>query len=425
MTLLLALLVLLVSASIAVMLAWAGTHTRRALLVLSTLVLASGGVLVSVISYDDELPIAAVGETLASLDQALTYHASPSSASTATPLADVAPTVTLESEAFVPFVTEPVTDAAAFAMPTAFAIGDEGELYVGHSFGISVLRDTTGDGFYDNREHFGLEAGWIFGLDYYHGALYAAVAGSVLRLSDRDGDGVADDIFTLAEGLPSNLYGGHSNSGLAVGPDGLLYMTVGGTSDHGPELEPLGGTILRMELGGGEPEIYASGFRNPYDLAFCPDGRLYATDNGPDQQNEVPANIPWDEVNLIEAGGRYGYPDYFGPVPSETGTISPAARVAPSAGITGITCYSGEAYPMEYEGRLFVTLWGTFTYPVETGRRVMRIDTEETADGPRGVAVEFASGVGRPIDILQDHGGHLLVLDYENGQIFRISYAGS
>ncbi len=134
---------------------------------------------------------------------------------------------------------------------------------------------------------------------------------------------------------------------------------------------------------------------------------------------------PWDEVNLIEPGGNYGYPDYFGPVPVETGTISPIARVAPSSGITGITCYAGGNFPSDYHGDLFVTLWGTFTYSVETGRRVMWVHLEETDDGPRGTAVEFMGGFGHPIDIVEDLQGDLLVLDYEFGQVFRIRYTGT
>src|SRR5690606_3749487 len=99
-----------------------------------------------------------------------------------------------------------------------------------------------------------------------------------------------------------------------------------------------------------------------YDLAYCPDGRLFATDNGPDQISERLPYIPWDEINLIVDGGHYGYPQFFGSVPEETGTLSPVADVAPGAGITGITCYGGETYPEEYGGDLFVTLWGTFSF---------------------------------------------------------------
>ncbi len=324
-----------------------------------------------------------------------------------------------------PFEVEAASDPGVFRLPTSFTFDDEGSLYVGFDFGITRARDLDGDGTFEDIQHFGYDAGWVFGLDFYEGSLYAAINGSVLQLTDLDGDGVADEQTTLLSGLPPQHYGGHSNSGLAVASDGLIYMTVGGTSDHGPELEPFGGTILTMPIAGGEAELHASGLRNPYDLAFCPDGRLYASDNGPDIIADGVEETAPDEVNLVLPGRNYGYPDYFGPQDPSTGTESPIALLPLRSGSTGIVCHDGAGLPPEYTGNLFVTLWGTFTAPIESGRRVMRVELSESADGAiSGLTTEFAAGFGHPIDILQEPDGNLLVLDYELGQIFRIRYRG-
>jgi glucose/arabinose dehydrogenase len=246
-----------------------------------------------------------------------------------------------------------------------------------------------------------------------------------MRFRDIDGDGVADEQTRLLSGLPQEHYGGHSNSGLIVTPEGLIYMTVGGTSDHGPELEPLGGTILTMPIAGGTADIYASGFRNPYDIAFCPDGRLYASDNGPDFIADGVDETAPDEVNLILPGRNYGYPDYFGPQDASTGTESPIALLPERAGATGIICHDGTGLPEAYAGNLFVTMWGTFFAEQETGRRVMRVELSETPEGRvSGVTSELAGGFGHPIDILQEPDGSMLVLDFEHGQVFRIRYEG-
>jgi glucose/arabinose dehydrogenase len=323
------------------------------------------------------------------------------------------------------FVIEAASEPGAFDRPTSFTFGDDGALYVGFEAGIRRARDLDGDGLYEDVSHFGHDGGWVFGLDFHEGALYAAIDGSVMRFRDEDGDGVAENVATILTGLPQEHYGGHSNSGLIVTPEGLVYMTVGGTSDRGPELQPLGGTILTMTTAGGTADIHATGLRNPYDIAFCPDGRLYASDNGPDQTPEDVLLMAPDEVNLVEEGGDYGYPDYFGETDASTGTVSPIALLPLSAGATGIICHDGAGLPQGYAGNLFVTLWGTFTSPVETGRRVMRVVLEETADGGvTGEVSEFASGFGHPIDILEDADGSMLVLDFEHGQIFRIRYAG-
>jgi glucose/arabinose dehydrogenase len=324
-----------------------------------------------------------------------------------------------------PFVIEAASEPASFDRPTSFTFGDDGSLYVGFQEGIRRARDLDGDGFFEDIEHFGYDGGWVFGLDFHNGSLYAAIDGSVYRFTDVDGDGTADEQVTLLSGLPQEHYGGHSNSGLIVTDDGLIYMTVGSTSDHGPELEPLGGTILTMPLTGGTADIYATGFRNPYDIAFCPDGRLYASDNGPDRIADGTDETAPDEVNLVLPGLDYGYPDYFGEQDASTGTESPIALLPLNAGATGIVCHDGTGLPPEYAGNLFVTLWGTFLNPEETGRRVMRVQLSEGSDGGvSGETTEFAAGFGHPIDLLEDQDGSMLVLDFERGQIFRIRYAG-
>jgi glucose/arabinose dehydrogenase len=309
-------------------------------------------------------------------------------------------------------------------LPTSFTFDEQGSLYVGFENGIRKVRDLDGDGFFEDIRHFGYDAGWVFGLDFYEGSLYAAIDGSVLRFTDEDGNGTADEQTVLFTGLPREHYGGHSNSGLIVTPEeGLIYMTVGGTSDHGPELAPYGGTILTLPIEGGSPEVYATGFRNPYDIAFCPDGRLYASDNGPDRIADDTDETTPDEVNLILPGRNYGYPDYFGVQDPSTGTESPIALLPLRAGATGIICHDGTGLPEAYAGNLFVAMWGTFEAPVETGRRVMRVELSVSEDGlVSGETTEFADGFGHPIDLLQETDGSILVLDFEHGQIFRIRY---
>ena len=323
------------------------------------------------------------------------------------------------------FVIEPASAPGAFDLPTAITLDDAGNLYVGYQDGIDVARDLDGDGVYEDIQHFGHDGGWVFGLDFYQGSLYAAIDGSVRRFTDEDGDGVSDEETVLLTGLPREHYGGHSNSGLTISPDGLIYMTVGGTSDHGPEVEPLGGTILTMPVAGGTADVYATGFRNPYDLAFCPDGRLYASDNGPDEISDGVQETAPDEVNLVLPGRNYGYPDYYGVQDPSTGTESPIANLPLRAGATGIVCHDGSGLPADFAGNLFVTMWGTFTAPSETGRRVMRVQLQEAADGSvTGTTTEFAANFGHPIDIVEEADGNLLVLDFELGQVFRIRYVG-
>ena len=119
----------------------------------------------------------------------------------------------------------------------------------------------------------------------------------------------------LALGSPEPVLGGipsgtvHNGGRLAFGPDGMLYVTTGdaGDSSNSQDLDSLGGKILRLTPTGGVPDdnpfpgspVYSYGHRNVQGLAWADDGTMYASEFG---QNT------WDELNVIQAGGNYGWP---------------------------------------------------------------------------------------------------------------------
>jgi glucose/arabinose dehydrogenase len=147
------------------------------------------------------------------------------------------------------------------------------------------------------------------------------------------------DWSTVAQTEPhplSNTIFNHNYNGIAVSPDGqYLFINAGSRTDHGeiqdfdglfPGLReaPLSSKILRLPidsvdltlpndeaalLKGGY--LYAWGVRNAYDLAFAPNGDLFAIDNGPD------ADYP-EELNWIQEGHHYGFPWKFGDLDNQT-----------------------------------------------------------------------------------------------------------
>jgi len=75
---------------------------------------------------------------------------------------------------------------------------------------------------------------------------------------------------------------------------------------------PCSGAVFRLAPGATVPELVAWGFRNPYGLAFSPDGRLYVTENGYDERGSRPLFGAGDYLWAVEPGRWYGFPDFAG-----------------------------------------------------------------------------------------------------------------
>ncbi len=120
---------------------------------------------------------------------------------------------------------------------------------------------------------------------------------------------LTEDMIIL-ENIPGSA--NHNGGRLAFGPDGYLYITTGdaGNASLAQDTSSLAGKILRMADDGGIPEdnpfsnaVYSYGHRNPQGLAWDSQRRLWATEHG---------SSAHDELNLIERGANYGWPDITG-----------------------------------------------------------------------------------------------------------------
>ena len=148
----------------------------------------------------------------------------------------------------------------------------------------------------------------------------------------------------LRETVPgTNAY--HNGGDLLFGPDDRLYATVGEAheSARAQDVDDPGGKVLRLtDLGdaapgnpfGADNPAYSMGHRNSFGICADDAGTLWATENGPDRD---------DEVNHLEPGGNYGWPEVLG-TDGDGQFVDPVAVLESPVALTGCAWWDGELY---------------------------------------------------------------------------------
>ena len=293
--------------------------------------------------------------------------------------------------------------------PTSIVFGPDNNLYVAN-FNGDIWRISTEDG-----------SSWQYatgfriptGLAWHDGMLYVASQGKVSIVHDENGDNIGDVVEDIITDLPAGIYHWHANNGLVFGPDNRLYFAVGSTTDSSVESYRYAASVLSAEADGSDLRVFAVGVRNPYRLAFNSKGELFATDNGPNELEDTPA----DELNLIVEGGDYGFPTEFGiPLPGSA-VQSPVALFPPRSSADGLVFYQGNQFPQEFYDNAFVTL-------LHKGQ-IYRVQFYQSANGNYTTRLSlFVAGLNGPLDIAVGPDGILYVLDFIASGIYRIDYVG-
>jgi glucose/arabinose dehydrogenase len=298
--------------------------------------------------------------------------------------------------------------ASGLSNPTAMAFGPDGRLYVAQ--GDGVIRAIGKSGITTIAVGFSV----ALGLTWHNHVLYISSTGRITALIPSN----KYQSFTrrvIVQGIPT---GKHQNDSV-VFSRGWMYVGVGSTCNACVESDARSASIMRFHLDGTHGQVYAHGLRNPYGLAIRPaTGRLYATDNGRDDfGNSVP-----DELNLIQQGGRYGWPNCWGRNGGTNcaGTIAPVALFEPHSSADGLVFYTGTSFPATYRHDAFVAEWGDSINNLGTGQIVKRVHFQ----GSNAVVSTFATGFSHPLAVATGPGGALLVADYGMGIIWRIAWTG-
>ncbi|MCP4908895.1 MAG: heme-binding protein [bacterium] len=256
---------------------------------------------------------------------------------------------------------------------------DDPEHFSAESDRLVVLEDRDADGVADSRQVLAewdeMATGLVAGVEAREGTIWVTSIPSVYRLEDLEGDGVAESVEALHTGfgVRTSLIG-HDLHGLAWGPDGRLYFSMGDrgynvTLADGRILEPTmdagRGAVFRMKADGSEFEVFATGVRNPQELAFDDYGNLFTGDNNGDGGDSA-------RIVYVVEGGETGWAmtlqslagDYIrGPWMAEglwdlqhetqpAWVLPPVAHIA--NGPAGFVHYPGLGLPDRYRDHFFL-----------------------------------------------------------------------
>lgn len=330
----------------------------------------------------------------------------------------------------------PTEFAGGFASPLGVLAADDGTVYVADS-------TSTRKGPFGTR-----------------------VYGRVWRVRDTDGDGVADKQKVILKDLPN---GRHNTNGMAIGPDGKLYVANGNSTDDGteggdPEVVPWSGSVVRINPNRKtrsladlpkRKTLVATGMRNLYDVAFFPldptllfipmngaddarqdsqaenpvdpelgdsDDLLYATDVDDGRVDDF--GFPSCLYNVVERGNLEPYQNpnketvkRFGKCPKAT-VPRPVASFGLHTSSDGAAFQTTDAWGPEFQNNVFVAEFGNF-FGAPAGHDVVRVVLNDA--GEATAQEKFFAG-GTPIDLAFDRNGVMFVADFD-GTIYRITKA--
>ena len=290
------------------------------------------------------------------------------------------------------------------------------------------------------------------GLLYANDSLYANGQGKdgyhLYRLRDSDGDDQYDKVELLRKWNGNKGGNGeHGAHGIVLGPDKQLYVVCGNFVDvpddilsnsphknyaddmvlprmedgngFGAGRKPPGGYVVRMDLDGKNAQLFASGQRNTYDIAFSPAGELF----GFDSDMEWDWGAPWyrpTRVYHIVSGGDQGFREGSAKWPEYYHDSLPATVNIGIGSPTGVKFGTGAKFPKQYQDALFIMDWSY--------GRILAAHLSAKGASYTGRAENFVQG--KPLNVTDLEVGPDGALYFTTGGrgtqsgLYRVSYVG-
>ncbi len=282
---------------------------------------------------------------------------------------------------------ELVTQAPEILFPTAIVAAPDGTIYLGQDPmdmpGPPTKPIDSVVAIKDGKVSVFAEGLWaVMGLEWDDGTLYVVHAPYLSAFRDTDNDGKADERVDLMTGLGPKIpaFNGindHVASGVRMGMDGYLYISVGdkgiphGVGKDGTEIQLFGGGVIRIRPDGTGLEVVSTGECNPLSVALSATDEVFTYGND-DDSKKWPNSLTHHIV-----GGHYGYPYQFLTAPWRALPIM--GGELGGSGTQGV-CYNEDGLPAEYQGNFFFCDWGLadrLPLRARAGRRLVRGEAED------------------------------------------------
>lgn len=305
---------------------------------------------------------------------------------------------------------------------------------------ITLLRDADGDGVAEQRHIFLKGLNSPYGMALVGNTLYVANTDSLMAFPYKEGETQITAPGRKISNLPANAPNYHWTKSLAASPDGKLYVGVGSNSniaENGLDAEDYRAAVLEIVPGQSFVNIFASGMRNPTDLAWNPwTGALWAVVN---ERDLLGSDLVPDYLAEVEFAAFFGWPwNYWGGY--EDKRVQPERKDLreytrrPEFGLgahtapLGLAFSPGAALGKPFDHGAFIALHGSWNRKPLAGYKVSYVAFDEKG-APQGKLVDLLTGFlnakgeaqGRPVGVAVAQDGALLVSDDVGGMIWRVS----
>jgi glucose/arabinose dehydrogenase len=322
------------------------------------------------------------------------------------------------------------------------AVSEHGIVFVGSRDAglVHALVDKDGDGKAETVIKIAEGLNMPSGLVIHQGDLYVAEVSRILKYSDIEKNYTQlPKPVVVIDDLPSEKH--HGWKYIDFGPDNWLYIPVGAPcniceTNGGEQFDnPLYASILRFNITTGEKQWVAKGVRNSVGFDWHPQSqKLWFSDNGRDMLGD---DVPPCELNEVETFGQhFGYPYFHGgtiPDPEFGAGKNMADYVAPKLNLEahvaplGIHFYQGAMFAPDMKNRLLVAEHGSWNRSQKSGYRVMMatiVDGAVTSYQPfiAGWLESDNTAWGRPAAITSLADGSVLIADDFANVIYRVTY---